>query len=150
MKNIKSFVLGLLCGGLMFSGTVALANADVLARLTSQIFFWNNEKIELEAYNINGYNYVRLRDAAKIFGVNIEYDEQTDSVIMNNSDTAIPKPQTERIDGTAYAREDFSQQANPAIFDDVYTREAYNAFRQTIVDRDEIVKGTNEDGYNPN
>lgn len=158
MKNIKSFVLGILCGGLMFSGTVALANADVLARLTSQIFFWNNEKIELEAYNINGYNYVRLRDAAKIFGVSIEYDEQTDSVIMNNSGTAIPKPQTEseqfqqseRIDGTAYAREDFSQQANPAIFDDVYTREAYNAFRQTIVDRDEIVKGTNEDGYNPN
>ena len=93
---------------------------------------------------------MRLRDAAKIFGVNIEYDEQNDSVIMNNSDTAIPKPQTERIDGTAYAREDFSQQANPAIFDDVYTREAYNAFRQTIVDRDEIVKGTNEDGYNPN
>ena len=42
------------------------------------------------------------------------------------------------------------EQANPAIFDDVYTREAYNAFRQTIVDRDEIVKGTNEDGYNPN
>ena len=150
MKNIKSFVLGILCGGLMFSGTVALANADVLAKLTSQIFFWNNEKIELEAYNINGYNYVRLRDAAKIFSVSIEYDEQTDSVIMNNSDTAIPKPQTERIDGTAYAREDFSQQANPAIFDDVYTREAYNAFRQTIVDRDEIVKGTNEDGYNPN
>lgn len=115
---------------------------DVLARLTSQIFFWNNEKIELEVYNINGYNYVRQRDAAKIFGVNIEYDEQTDSVIINNSDTAIPKPQSERIDGTSYAREDFSQQANPAIFDDVYTKEAYNAFRQTIVDRDEIVKGT--------
>ena len=158
MKNIKSFVLGLLCGGLIFSGTAALANADVLARLTSQIFFWNNEKIEVGAYNINGYNYVRLRDAAKIFGVNIEYDEQTDSVIMNDSDTAIPNPQTEperlqqseKIDGTAYAREDFSQQANPAIFDDVYTREAYNAFRQTIVDRDEIVRGTDEDGYNPN
>ena len=150
MKNIKSFIHGLLCGGLIFSGTAVLANADVLARLTSQVFFWNNEKIELEAYNINGYNYVRLRDAAKIFGVNIEYDEQTDSVIMNDSDTTIPKPQTERIDGTAYAREDFSQQANPAIFDDVYTREAYNAFRQTIVDKDEIVKGTDENGYNPN
>ena len=103
-------------------------------------------------------NYVRLRDAAKIFNVNIEYNEQTDSVIMNNSDAAIQKPQTEpeqsqqidRIDGTAYAREDFSQQANQAIFDDVYTREAYNAFRQTIVDKDEIVKGTDENGYNPN
>ena len=158
MKRLSYFLLGLLCGAGIFTGTAVLANSDVLARLTSQVFFFNNEKIELEAYNINDYNYVRLRDAAKIFGVNIEYDEQTDSVIMNNSDAAIQKPQTEpeqsqrseRIDGTAYAREDFSQQANQAIFDDVYTREAYNAFRQTIVDRDEIVKGTDENGYNPN
>ena len=158
MKRLSYFLLGLLCGAGIFTGTAVLANSDVLARLTSQVFFFNNEKIELEAYNINDYNYVRLRDAAKIFDVNIEYDEQTDSVIMNNSDAAIQKPQTEpeqfqqtdRIDGTAYAREDFSQQANQAIFDDVYTREAYNAFRQTIVDRDEIVKGTDENGYNPN
>lgn len=158
MKRLSYFLLGLLCGAGIFTGTAVLANSDVLARLTSQVFFFNNEKIELEAYNINDYNYVRLRDAAKIFGVNIEYDEQTDSVIMNNSDADILKPQTEseqsqqtdRIDGTAYAREDFSQQANPAVFDDVYTREAYNAFRQTIVDKDEIVKGTDENGYNPN
>ena len=158
MKRLSYFLLGLLCGAGIFTGTAVLANSDVLARLTSQVFFFNNEKIELEAYNINDYNYVRLRDAAKIFGVNIEYDEQTDSVIMNNSDAAIQKSQTEpeqsqqseQIDGTAYAREDFSQQANQAIFDDVYTREAYNAFRQTIVDKDEIVKGTDENGYNPN
>ena len=65
MKNIKSFIHGLLCGGLIFSGTAVLANADVLARLTSQVFFFNNEKIELEAYNINGYNYVRLRICGK-------------------------------------------------------------------------------------
>lgn len=158
MKRLSYFLLGLLCGAGIFTGTAVLANSDVLARLTSQVFFFNNEKIELEAYNINDYNYVRLRDAAKIFDVNIEYDEQTDSVIINNSDAAIQKPhteteqsqQTDRIDGTAYAREDFSQQANQAIFDDVYTREAYNAFRQTIVDIDEIVKGTDENGYNPN
>ena len=158
MKRLSYFLLGLLCGAGIFTGTAVLANSDVLARLTSQVFFFNNEKIELEAYNINDYNYVRLRDAAKIFDVNIEYDEQTDSVIMNNSDAAIQKPhteteqsqQTDRIDGTEYAREDFSQQANQAIFDDVYTREAYNAFRQTIVDKDEIVKETDENGYNPN
>lgn len=147
MKNIKSFVLGILCGGLIFSGTAALANADVLARLTSQIFFWNNEKIELEAYNINGYNYVRLRDVAKIFDVGVEYYEDTDSVYLGETRYT---PEKTVIDGTAYAREDFSQQANQAIFDDVYTREAYNAFRQTIVDKDEIVKGTDENGYNPN
>lgn len=147
MKSIKFFVLGMLCGGLIFSGAAALANADVLAKITSQIFFWNNESVELGAYNINGYNYVCLRDAAKIFGVNIEYYEDTDSVYLGEKRYASEKTV---IDGMAYAREDFSQQANPSIFDDVYTKEAYNAFRQTIVDRDEIVKGTDENGYNPN
>lgn len=158
MKRLSYFLLGLLCGAGIFTGTAVLANSDVLARLTSQVFFFNNEKIELEAYNINDYNYVRLRDAARIFGVNIEYDEQTDSVIMGDKTEKGSNAQTnnaeyqqsDRIDGMAYSREDFSQQANPAIFNDVYTREAYNAFRQTIVDKDEIVKGTDESGYNPN
>ena len=54
MKCIKSFIIGLLCGAFIFGGTAVLANSDVLAKITSQIFFWNNEAIELESYNING------------------------------------------------------------------------------------------------
>lgn len=52
------------------------------------------------------------------------------------------------LDGRDWAREDFSQQANPAIFDSVYTRAAYNAIRQTIVDRDAILAGNNAEAYN--
>ena len=33
-----------------------------------------------------------------------------------------------------WSREDFSQQANPAVFTSVYDRELYNAIRQTLVD----------------
>ncbi len=33
-----------------------------------------------------------------------------------------------------WSREDFSQQANPAAFTEVYDRQLYNTFRQTIVD----------------
>ena len=146
-----NFILGFLCGTIIFGSTAVLANTDVLARLTSQVFYWNNEKIALEAYNIDGYNYVRLRDAANIFGVGIVYDEQTNSVYLGEA-PVIPeqKAGSTEIDGTAYAREDFSQKANPDIFNDVYTREAYNAMRQSIVDIETIVAGTDEDGYNPN
>ncbi len=35
-----------------------------------------------------------------------------------------------------WSREDFSQQADPAVFTGVYTRELYNAIRQTLVDGD--------------
>ena len=148
MRKHKEFVIGFLCAAMIFGGATALAKADVLAKLTSQVFYWNNEKIELEAYNINDYNYVRLRDAAGIFGVNIEYDEASDSVYLGEK---LSEPVTvTRIDGTAYAREDFSQQANPNIFDDVYTRDAYNAMRQSIVDIDIITAGTDAEGFNPN
>lgn len=53
------------------------------------------------------------------------------------------------LDGGDWAREDFSQQANPAIFDGVYTRAAYNAARQTIIDRETILAGVNDKGYDP-
>ena len=142
----KTFILGLLCGISISTCTAVLANTDVLARITSQLFFWNNEKIELEAYNINGYNYVRLRDAAEIFDVNIEYDENSQSVHMGETKTL----QAQRIiDGKAHSKKDYSQEANPKIFNDVYTAEAYNAFRQTLLDADEIILSNDENGYNP-
>ena len=75
-----SFIIGVLCGSLLFSGITVFANAEIVAKLTSQIFFWNNEQVELEAYNINGANYIKLRDAAELFGVNLEYYEDTNTV----------------------------------------------------------------------
>lgn len=144
-----SFLCGLLTGACMFGGITVLANTDVLARLTSQVFYYNGSRIELEAYNINDYNYVRLRDAAELFGVKVEYDGETDSVYLGEKPAAVVTPVT-TIDGTAYAREDFSQKANPDIFNEVYTRDAYNAMRQSIVDIDVISAGTDENGYNPN
>lgn len=144
-----SFMLGLLTGACIFGGITVLANTDVPARLTSQIFFYNGSKIEFEAYNINDYNYVRLRDAAKLFGVKVEYDGETDSVYLGERPAAAVTPVTQ-IDGTAYAREDFSLAANPDIFNEVYTRDAYNAMRQSIVDIDIITAGTDENGFNPN
>ncbi len=149
MKCIKSFVIGLLCGSIIFGGTAVLANSDVLAKITSQIFFWNSKAIELEAYNINGYNYVRLRDVAKIFGVNVEYYGDTNSVYLGeDSHEEIKETVKKEIDGNAYAKEDYSSEANQDIFDDVYTKEAYNAIRQSIVDINEIIKDTDENGYN--
>lgn len=152
MKKHKEFVIGFLCATVIFGGTAALANTDVLARLTSQVFFYNGSKIELEAYNINDYNYVRLRDAAGIFGVNIEYDGETDSVYLGERPAVVIKPTAEKgkSDGKAYAKADYSQSANPEIFDSVYTRDAYNAIRQSLVDAETITAGTDKEGYNPN
>jgi transglutaminase-like putative cysteine protease len=70
---------------------------------------------------------------------------------MGNEITeTLPSVKENIIDGNSFAREDFSQKANPDIFNDIYTREAYNAIRQTIADRDFITQDTDETGYNPN
>lgn len=53
---------------------------------------------------------------------------QQDDVVLKNPDGSIT------ITQESWSREDFSQQANPAIFTGAYTRELYNTFRQTIVD----------------
>lgn len=146
MKKCRHYIIGFLCASLIFGSTAVLANTDVLAKVTSQLFFWNDEKIELEAYNINGYNYVRLRDVAEIFEINVEYSALTDSVYLGTHNEKVPKEII--IDGAAYAKEDYSKKANPEIFNDVYTKEAYNTIRQSIVDIKTIVAGNNIDGYN--
>ena len=141
-----SFIIGLLCGSLLFGGLTVFANAEIVAKLTSQIFFWNNSQVELEAYNINGANYIKLRDAAELFGVKVEYYENTNSVYLGEPrKESTPKT---IIDGNSCAKEDYSVKANPDIFNETYTRDAYNAIRQSIVDIAEITENTDENGYN--
>ena len=45
-----------------------------------------------------------------------------------------PQPEPYTISADHWSREDFSQQANPAVFTGVYNRALYNTIRQTIVD----------------
>ena len=158
MRKYTYFLLGLLCGAVFFSGTAVMANSGVLAQITSQIFFLNGEQTELFAYNIGGNNYVKLRDAAALFGADIEYIEETNSVHME-----IPKKEETKeipeetpvethdifIDGTSTSKENFSANANQFVFDSIYTKEAYNTMRQTVADTKSITDGNNADGYNP-
>jgi len=122
MRKFAYFALGLLCGAVFLSGTAVAANAEVLARLTSQVFFMNGERHELDAYSIGGENYISFRDAAELFGIETE-----------------PYTPPTTIDGAAYVREDFAAKANSHIFSEIYTREAYNTMRQTIADAAKII-----------
>ena len=162
MRKYTYFLLGLLCGAVFFGGTAVMANSGVLAKISSQIFFLNGEQTELFAYNIGGNNYIKLRDAAALFGADIEYIEETNSVYMEipkkeetedipqntPEDTPVVIPDI-FIDGTSSSKEDFSANANQEIFNDIYTKEAYNTMRQTVADTKSIIDGNNADGYNP-
>ena len=153
-----SFIIGMLCGGILFGGAGVIA-AEVTAVLSDNPFYINGEKIEMTAYNIADNNYVRLRDIGKALDISVTYDPETNSVLINSDERYTVDIQTQedetrmadgrRIDGQDAARKDFSQKANPAVFDGVYTRAAYNAVRQTIADQEIILAGNAGDGYNP-
>ena len=145
---------------------------NVNAVLSNQQIHVNGMPLTMTAYNIADNNYVRLRDIGGAINLGMAYDPDTDSVYIDTQTAylpdmppellrpeAIPRhtetetgrmPITEKdIDGTAWSREDFSLQANPSIFDDYYTRDSYNAIRQSIVDRDIILADNDDKDFNP-
>lgn len=157
-------------------GSTALAQilASATAEVSTQPIYVDGKLVSMTAYAIDGNNYVKLRDVAEAVGYDVEYDVSINAVyltkggtttiapvvtVADNTDTVSPvadgsgtlydTPITSKIlQGGDASREDFSQAANPAIFDSVYTRAAYNAVRQTVVDRDVIVAGNNDKGFN--
>ncbi len=137
---IVGFLMGLLLGA-----PVAHAAVEYLNALPSQnAIYVDGEQIQMEAYTINGNNYVKLRDIGAALDFNVYWDGtvQIDSASPYTGEA----PEHPQQDGTSagegytiseesWSREDFSRQANPAVFTGVYDRALYNAIRQTLVDQ---------------
>ena len=66
----KDFALGILCGAMLFSGATAVA-AGITAEPTWQNIYVDGELVSMTAYNIDGSNYVKLRDIGKEVGFNV-------------------------------------------------------------------------------
>ena len=141
----KIFVFSIISLILLFGSKVFAA--DIVA---GQDIYINGTKCEISAISYNDNNYVKLRDIAKALNIEITYNAETNTVSINTyKPYTEEKPKSNHIDGKSYAREDFSQKENPDIFNEIYTRDAYNAIRQSIVDIKEITQNTDENGYNP-
>lgn len=78
----RGFVVGLCAGAMLLCGISAGA-ADVTAKSAMQPVFVDGKRawgIGSTAYEIDGYNYVRLRDVAASVGFAVSYDAATNSV----------------------------------------------------------------------
>lgn len=133
MKS-KSFVagaVGFVLGATLFAGGAAYAEG-VSAERSAQAVYIDGQRVELAAYNIFGNNYVKLRDVGQIVGFNVYWNGavqiDTNSPYTGEAPASAPAPQEQ-------AAPDASASANPAIFTGSYTREAYNALRQTVATR---------------
>ena len=73
-KSIGYILCGVLIGGVLLNGDATNAAAGLMAERSSQPIYVDGQKVELEAYNIAGSNYVKLRDIGKAVGFNVSWD----------------------------------------------------------------------------
>ena len=151
MKQKVLFLLAGMCLGIVLvSGGQAAANY-LQAQPSTQAVYVDGQKADMEAYNIHDNNFVMLRDIGEAVGFNVYWDGKAVQVESDKPYTGLapggvqptpaptptptPAPSGKyTINVDHWSREDFSQQANPAVFTGVYDRALYNTFRQTLVD----------------
>jgi hypothetical protein len=77
-KHIGTLALGMVLGASLVGGAAA---AGIVAQPTWQSIYVDGQQVEMEAYNINGNNYVKLRDIGKEVGFNVYWQDgvQVDS-----------------------------------------------------------------------
>lgn len=162
MKNrMWAYLMGLLSGMMLLSGGYAAASTVLTAAPTSQTFYVNGQRVQFEAYEIHGNNFVKLRDIGKVVDFGVTYDgtanavhidpnahyqeEVTQSASAPAPVLATPAPSAPAaanpsasggyaIAADHWSREDFSQRANPSAFSSTYDRALYNSIRQTLMD----------------
>lgn len=81
-KETLRFMAGMATGAVLFSGSAAYA-AGIMANYAPQTAYVDGAPVQLDAYNIDGYNYVKLRDIGQAVGFNVYWDGQ--SVQMDSS-----------------------------------------------------------------
>ncbi len=80
MKRILNAVL---CGTMVLAlACPALAAEALQVSRSRQKFYMDGSQVQLEAYNINGSNYVKLDDLSKLVGFELSYDGKTNSVYI--------------------------------------------------------------------
>ena len=70
-KNVGLLLTGMALGATLCGGAAA---AGIIAVPTWQPVYVDGQQVEMEAYNINGSNYVKLRDAGRQVGFNVYWD----------------------------------------------------------------------------
>ena len=101
MNRIKGTVLiaaGVLAG-MLLSGLTGTALAALTANPSSQTFYLDGQRIALQAYEINGSNYVKLRDIGQAVDFNVTYDAAANTVYIDPD-----KPYTEEVKAPAVSQ----------------------------------------------
>ena len=127
MKKSLYLIAGILIGITLFGGSSVLAAGITAERSTNRIYV-NGQAVHLTAYNINGNNYVMLRDVGKTVGFEVYWDGDAKCVQVESG-----KPYT----GEAPAKAEDTKSTEQPVQTDVA-----NA-KQDIIDRTNALRREN-------
>lgn len=98
-RTVPSFLAGIFCGALVFSGGAVMASG-LTASPSSQTIYVDGKKASLTAYSILGSNYVKLRDIGRAVDFGVVYDAATNTVYVESDQPYVEEVKT---DGTTNA-----------------------------------------------
>ena len=130
MNRIKNTGL-VLCGlalGLSLSAPAAQAVESLKATLSTNRVLVDGQEVRLTAYNINGNNYVMLRDIGRAVGFNVYWDSNTKCVQVESE-----KPYTGEAPVTSVEAKPVEQPAQTDV----------DAAKQDIIDRTNALRKEN-------
>ena len=122
-KQILTMFTGLFIGAIITGGASAYT-AGILAERSTNRIYVNGQEVQMEAYTINGNNYVKLRDIGKTVDFEVYWDGDAKCVQVESG-----KPYTGEAPAKAETSEPASQPEVTTPADDV------DALKQDIVDR---------------
>ena len=123
MKKSLYLIAGILIGITLFGGSSVLAAGITAERSTNRVYV-DGQEVRLTAYNINGNNYVMLRDIGREVGFNVYWNDDARCVQVESD-----KPYTGIAPVKAGTSEPDSQPEVTTPADDVADA------KQDIVDR---------------
>ena len=123
MKKSLYLIAGILIGITLFGGSSVLAAGITAERSTNRVYV-DGQEVRLTAYNINGNNYVMLRDIGREVGFNVYWNDDAGCVQVESD-----KPYTGIAPVKAGTSEPASQPEVTTPADDVADA------KQDIVDR---------------
>ena len=127
MKKSLYLIAGILIGITLFGGSSVLAAGITAERSTNRIYV-DGQEVRLTAYNINGNNYVMLRDVGKTVGFEVYWDGDAKCVQIESE-----KPYTGEAPVTSAEAKPVEQPAQTDVA----------AAKQDIIDRTNALRKEN-------
>lgn len=132
-KQIFTMLTGLLIGAALTGGSAAVA-AGIMAERSHHRVVVDGKEVQMEAYVINGNNYVKLRDMGKTVGFEVFWDSDAKCVQVKSG---IPYTGEASAKAEPDKPESHPEPAVPANDADV------DAMKQDIVDRTNALRKEN-------